>query len=211
MSAATLRLDGIRQQSVPESEHASLRFTSHRRFQMPATLRITHKAIGAEVRRSAYNIEVDGNRVGAVNMNDTFETSVEPGSHTVRVREGRNSSKRPEHRVPRERSRRRRNGRLSMHRQEVPTTLPRFIRRSQPGTCSGSPVGAPSVRQGHRLSDQSRDESWGAIGIGGIARESLSEAPFLPTRLGIDQHDQSNARPDGPQTCGGERESNREK
>ncbi len=60
---------------------------------MPATLRITHKAIGAEVRRSAYNIEVDGNRVGAVNVNETFETSVEPGSHTVRVREGRNSSK----------------------------------------------------------------------------------------------------------------------
>ncbi len=59
---------------------------------MSATLRVTHKAIGAEVRRSAYDVEVDGHRVGAVAMNDTFETQVEPGSHTVQVSSGRNSS-----------------------------------------------------------------------------------------------------------------------
>ena len=60
---------------------------------MSATLRMTHKAIGAEVRRGAYDIEVDGKRVGSVNMNDTFEVPVEPGPHTLQVRNGRNSSR----------------------------------------------------------------------------------------------------------------------
>lgn len=60
---------------------------------MSATLKLTHKAIGAEVRRGAYDIVLDGERVGSVVMNDTFETSVEPGRHTLQVREGRNSSR----------------------------------------------------------------------------------------------------------------------
>src|SRR5581483_7650074 len=46
---------------------------------MPVTLRLTHKAIGVEVRRGAYDVMVDGQRVGSVEMNDTFETSIEPG------------------------------------------------------------------------------------------------------------------------------------
>jgi len=60
---------------------------------MSATLRVTHKAIGAEVRRGAYDVEVDGKRVGSVAMNDTFETPVEPGPHSLQVRNGRNSSR----------------------------------------------------------------------------------------------------------------------
>jgi len=60
---------------------------------MSATLKVTHKAIGAEVRRGAYDIEVDGKRVGSVTMNATFETPVEPGTHTVQLRNGRNSSR----------------------------------------------------------------------------------------------------------------------
>ena len=60
---------------------------------MSATLKVTHKAIGAEVRRGTYDIEVDGRRVGSVNLNETFEASVGPGSHTVQVRDGRNSSR----------------------------------------------------------------------------------------------------------------------
>jgi hypothetical protein len=59
---------------------------------MPATLKLTHKAIGAEVRRGAYDVVVDGDRVGSLEMNDTFETTVEPGSHTVQVRDGRKLS-----------------------------------------------------------------------------------------------------------------------
>ncbi len=60
---------------------------------MSATLTVTHKAIGAEVRRGPYDIEVDGRAVGSVTMNDTFETPVEPGPHTLQVRHGRNSSR----------------------------------------------------------------------------------------------------------------------
>ena len=62
---------------------------------MPATLKVSHKAIGAEVRRGTFDVLVDGKRVGSVEMNDTIETSVEPGRHTLQVRDGRNSS-RPE-------------------------------------------------------------------------------------------------------------------
>jgi hypothetical protein len=57
-----------------------------------ATLKLTHKAIGAEVRREPYDVEVDGERVGSVEMNDTIEVAVEPGRHAVQVRNGRKSS-----------------------------------------------------------------------------------------------------------------------
>ncbi len=60
---------------------------------MSATLTVTHKAIGAEVRRGTYDIVLDGDRAGSVEMNDTFETPVEPGRHTLQVRNGRNSSR----------------------------------------------------------------------------------------------------------------------
>ena len=59
---------------------------------MSATLKLTHKAIGAEVRRGIYDVAVDGERVGSVEMNDTIEIPVEPGRHTLRVRTGRKSS-----------------------------------------------------------------------------------------------------------------------
>jgi hypothetical protein len=59
---------------------------------MSATLTLTHKAIGVEVRRGTYDVEVDGKRIGSVEMNDTIETPVEPGRHTLQVRSGRNSS-----------------------------------------------------------------------------------------------------------------------
>jgi len=58
-----------------------------------ATLTVTHKAIGAEVRRRPYDIVVDGQRVGSVEMNDTIEIAVEAGRHTVQVRSGRKSSR----------------------------------------------------------------------------------------------------------------------
>jgi hypothetical protein len=60
---------------------------------MPVTLRLTHKAIGAEIRRGPYDIMVDDQRVGSVDMNDTFETPIKPGRHTLQVRSGRNSSR----------------------------------------------------------------------------------------------------------------------
>lgn len=60
---------------------------------MSATLKVTHKSIGVEVRRGTYDVEVDGRRVGSVDMNDTIEIPLEAGRHTLRVREGRNSSR----------------------------------------------------------------------------------------------------------------------
>jgi hypothetical protein len=59
---------------------------------MPATLKVTHKAIGAEVRRGTYDVIVDGKGAGSVQMDQTIEIPVEPGRHTVQVRNGRNSS-----------------------------------------------------------------------------------------------------------------------
>jgi hypothetical protein len=60
---------------------------------MSATLKLSHKAIGAEVRRGTYDVEIDGKRVGSVELNDTIETPVGPGRHTLQVRNGRNSSR----------------------------------------------------------------------------------------------------------------------
>ena len=59
---------------------------------MVATLKLTHKSIGAEVRRGTYDIVVDGQSAGSLKMNDTIEIPVEPGPHTVQARNGRNSS-----------------------------------------------------------------------------------------------------------------------
>jgi hypothetical protein len=60
---------------------------------MSATLKLTHKTIGVEIRRGTYEILLDGEHVGSVELNDTFETSVEPGRHTLKVQSGRNSSR----------------------------------------------------------------------------------------------------------------------
>ena len=49
---------------------------------MQATLRVEHKAIGAEVRRNPYEVVLDGEPVGAVEMNGTFEVLVGAGRHT---------------------------------------------------------------------------------------------------------------------------------
>ena len=60
---------------------------------MSATLKVTHKAIGAEVRRAPYDVLLDGERVGSVEMNHTFDTPIEAGRHTLQVRSGRDSSR----------------------------------------------------------------------------------------------------------------------
>jgi hypothetical protein len=60
---------------------------------MTATLRISHKTIGAEVRRGRYDIVVDGDTVGSVEMNDTVEMPIEPGRHSLQVTSGRKSSR----------------------------------------------------------------------------------------------------------------------
>jgi hypothetical protein len=60
---------------------------------MPATLKVSHKAIGVEVRRGRYDIVLDGEKTGSVGMNETFEKPAKPGRHTLQVRSGRYSSR----------------------------------------------------------------------------------------------------------------------
>jgi len=60
---------------------------------MAATLKVTHRSIGVEVRRGTYEAVLDGRRAGSLELNETFETPVEPGRHTLQVRNGRNSSR----------------------------------------------------------------------------------------------------------------------
>ncbi len=40
---------------------------------MSATLTLAHKSIGVELRRGTFEVLVDADRVGSVEMNDTFE------------------------------------------------------------------------------------------------------------------------------------------
>jgi hypothetical protein len=60
---------------------------------MAATLKVTHKAIGVEVRRGTYDVVVDGERAGTLELNEAVDIPVEPGRHTVQIRNGRNSSR----------------------------------------------------------------------------------------------------------------------
>ncbi|MGD0852318.1 MAG: hypothetical protein ABSA07_03055 [Acidimicrobiales bacterium] len=60
---------------------------------MTASLKMTHKAIGVEVRRSTYDIVVDGHSAGSLEMNDSTVIPIEAGRHTVQIRSGRNSSR----------------------------------------------------------------------------------------------------------------------
>ncbi len=59
---------------------------------MPATLELTRKAFGMELRRGTFDVLVDSTRVGSIEWHDTFKTPVEPGRHTLQVRKGRYSS-----------------------------------------------------------------------------------------------------------------------
>jgi hypothetical protein len=60
---------------------------------MAATLKLTHRAIGVEVRRGTYDVILDGERVGSLELNDPIEIPVQSGHHTLQVRNGRNSSR----------------------------------------------------------------------------------------------------------------------
>jgi hypothetical protein len=46
-----------------------------------------------ELHRGTFDVVVDGKIVGSIDMHDTMEAPVEPGRHTLQVREGRYSSR----------------------------------------------------------------------------------------------------------------------
>jgi hypothetical protein len=60
---------------------------------MSATLRLTHKTTGVEIRRGTYDVVLDGKRAGSLELNEIVDIAVEPGRHTVQVRSGRSSSR----------------------------------------------------------------------------------------------------------------------
>ena|SRR5450756_85922 len=60
---------------------------------MSATLKLTHKSIGVEVRRGTFEVVVGGECVGSLEMNATIELPIEAGHHTLQIRNGRNLSR----------------------------------------------------------------------------------------------------------------------
>ncbi len=60
---------------------------------MSATLRLTREGFGIELRRGRFEVTIDGEVVGSIDWHETFETTLEPGHHTLRLRVGRYSSR----------------------------------------------------------------------------------------------------------------------
>ena len=108
---------------------------TERRLKMSATLKLTHKAIGVEVRRGTYDAVVDGERVGSVEMNDTTEIPIESWSSQPA------SAQRPKLEPHSELRRGRGPGRrVPVHRKEVLADLSRVVRRATPGAFAPSAV-----------------------------------------------------------------------
>jgi hypothetical protein len=59
---------------------------------MSATLRLTRESAGIELRRGVFDVQVDGRSVGSIARDQTLETPLEPGHHTLRIRKCRYSS-----------------------------------------------------------------------------------------------------------------------
>jgi hypothetical protein len=63
-------------------------------MEMSATLRVTRRTgFGIELRRGTFEISVDGQSVGSLENQETVETSLEPGRHSLQMRKGRYSSR----------------------------------------------------------------------------------------------------------------------
>lgn len=60
---------------------------------MSATLRLTREGTGIELRRGRFEILVDGESVGSLELHETVESSLEPGHHSLRIRAGRYTSR----------------------------------------------------------------------------------------------------------------------
>jgi len=61
---------------------------------MPATLAVNRETKGLmELRRGPFQIAVDGTAVGTINRRESLETPIEPGHHSIQVRDGRYTSR----------------------------------------------------------------------------------------------------------------------
>ena len=61
---------------------------------MAATLQIVRNGTIMELRRGTFRVLLDGNDVGSIESNQTIEVPIEPGHHTLQVKEGRYTSHR---------------------------------------------------------------------------------------------------------------------
>jgi len=57
-----------------------------------ATLKLKRACHGIELRRGSFEICVDGASVGSIENDHTVDTPLEPGHHTLQMRNGRYSS-----------------------------------------------------------------------------------------------------------------------
>lgn len=60
---------------------------------MTTTLKLTHKAIGAEVRRHPYEVLLDGEPAGSVKIGESVNIPFAPGTHLIQIRSRRDSSR----------------------------------------------------------------------------------------------------------------------
>jgi hypothetical protein len=60
---------------------------------MSATLKLTRTSILLELRRGTFTVLIDGKQSGSIESKETTETPVEPGHHSLRVQEGRYTSR----------------------------------------------------------------------------------------------------------------------
>lgn len=60
---------------------------------MSATLTMKRESSIMELRRAPFEITLDGTAVGSINRLGTFETTIEPGHHSLQVRAGRYTSR----------------------------------------------------------------------------------------------------------------------
>ena len=58
-----------------------------------ATLKVTRRGHSIYLRRSQFEILVDGKSVGSIENDHTVDTPLEPGHHALQIRSGRYSSK----------------------------------------------------------------------------------------------------------------------
>ena len=59
---------------------------------MSATLRLTRKAIGIELRRGTFDVSVDGSSVGSIEHDSQIVTQIASGHHSLQIRAGRYTS-----------------------------------------------------------------------------------------------------------------------
>jgi hypothetical protein len=58
-----------------------------------ATLQLLREGLAMELRRGPFEVLLDGNDIGSIEMHQTIEIPIEPGHHTLQVKAGRYGSK----------------------------------------------------------------------------------------------------------------------